>query len=552
LRANLAHSFTPLRDGFTADLARLAVVSILVLSLLAAGTAWAVDAFFGRTISGLVGQTGVNDFVLYVRADNKSRAQERLSVYLPKTFPGATFKPGLTVAGQANFFVTLPEAYRTRSVMENIDSTFGSLPGYAGHMLLTEPSIYVHGVPDGAFRLFLNKLDDLPGVKFTFASGEDLVVVLQKGASSEEVEPQIKKVLDEYRLVEARFPTGYKVNDLDGAAEQATAALRTSLGVPVLDVTESDKEDDCRSLISSLVEMRLFLLNYTSEITIKLRPGTSVRKGDELVAGAGVTEGGRISDQALRVLVTGVDGAVAHGVAVQGDTTPPGGKKAAAAAGVQGSLIKLGTAFKARPNDRVGAPVGAATINNQRYALMATVDESVKLLNQLQALAKHADTTAARVQLTLNSFQQTMGRMQQVQSTLEGVKRGLSGPMEGLSKVQTDNLVTVLNKTVGAIDDLRDRMNGVTAAKAAMDLAAGAVAPQTGGTAQTGDAAAAGTGDGLPGQADVSAAQLQAQMSGLSSATTRQTDALSQIVGNLNPVNLLLLKWRSQVQTIAV
>ncbi|MGE5507696.1 MAG: hypothetical protein ACM3RP_04280 [Chitinophagales bacterium] len=556
MRASLAHSFTPLRDGFTADLARLTVVTVLVLSLLAAATAWAVDAFFGRTVSGLVGRAGENDFVLYVRSDSKSRAEQRLATYLPKTFPGATFKPGLTVAGQANFFVTLPEAYRTRSVMENIDSTFGSLPGYSGHLLLIEPSIFVHGIPAGAYRFFLDKFQDLPGVKLTFASGQDLVVALQKGGRPEDVEPLIKKVLSQYRVVEARFPMGYKVSDLDRVGAQAAAAAQASLKVPVTDVTQSDKQDDYSSFLGALVEMRRFLLSYASDITIKLGPAASLRKGDELVAGAGLTQGGRIGDQALRILVTGVDGDVAHGVAVQGDTTPPGGAKAAkAAADGRGTLIPAGMAYRARPNNRVGAPVGPATIHNQRYALMATVDESVKLLSQLQLLAKHADTTAARVQLTLDSFQQTMNRMTEVQSALDGVKRGLAGPLDGLGKVQTDSLVAVLNKTVGAIDDLLDRMNGVTDAKAAMDLAAGAAHLPPGTDAGGGAEAAAGLGAqgaGLPGQAGASAAELQAQMAGLSSTAAQQTDALSQIIGNLNPVSLLLLKWRAQVQTTAL
>ncbi|MDI6869805.1 MAG: hypothetical protein QME79_00360 [Bacillota bacterium] len=509
MRTWLTEGLAPLQDGFLRDLGRLLLVTVALLSFLSAAAAWAVNAYFGRTVSGLIGGVGEYDFMLHVRADAKARAERQLAAYLPKAFPGARLKPGLTVAGQTNFFLALPPDLRTRSVMENIDSAFSSIPGYSGHTTLVEPSIVIHGVASGAVRFFLERFERLPGVAVAFADGRDLVVAVERNHKPEEVERSVKALLGQYRLVEVRFPMGYRVPDLRQAGEQVAEALNRKFGGEAgnkaQDVTRSSRADDSQSFLASLTEMRRFLLSYASDIVVKMDPGVNLQRGDEVVVGQRIPPpGSKLGPGSLRVMITGVEGRLAHGVAVQGDTAPPGQSSAE-------GVFPAGRAFRVKPGDKVGAPVGTATIHNQRYALMATVDESLRLLNQLQLLAKHADRTAARVQLTLDSYQETLDRLAKAQSTLEAAHRGLSGPLDGLGKVRTDEIVLVLNRTVAGIDDLLGKMSGVAEAKAAMDLAAEAAGP------------------GLP-----------------------QTDLLSQIIGKINPVTALLLKWRAQAQSLAL
>lgn len=514
MRTWLAEGLAPVQDGFLRDLGRLFVVTVVVLSLLSLAAAWAVNAYFGQTVAGLIGGAGEFDFMLHVKASAKTRALRQFEAYLPKAFPGARLKPGLTVAGQANFFLALPQELKTRTVLENLDASFGSIPGYSGHTTLLEPSLNVHGVAPGARRFFLDRLEKLPGVEVAFTDGQDLVVGLDGRRRAEDVEKDIQRLLAEYRLVEVRFPMGYKVPDLRAAGRRVvTAVNRRFTGTAqgsVLDVTGGGGTDDYRSFLASLTELRRFLLSYASDIVVKLNPGATLRPGDEVVAGAKAPKpGSRVGSDALRVLITEVDGRTAHGVAVQGETTPP--------AAAENGVLPAGQAYRIRPGDKVGEKLGTATVHNQRAALLTTADESVKLLDRLQVLAKHADTTASRVEQTLDSYQRTLDQIGQAQATLAQVKKGLSGPLDGLGKVPADQIVLVLNQAVAGIDDLLGKMTGVQEAKAAMDLAAGA-----------------------------------ASQAGLSAEAHQQTDLLSQIIARINPATLILLKWRAQAQNLAL
>lgn len=544
MRTWLAEGLAPFKDGFLRDIARLLLVTVAVLSLFTAAAAWAVNAYFGETVSGLIGGVGEYDFVIHARAESRARAERHLAAYLPKAFPGARLKSGLTVAGQANFFIALPDDMRTRAVMEGLNSAFASTPGYSGSTVLIEPSVVLHGVAPGAMSFVLERLERLPGVEFAFRDGQSLIAAVEPGQDVEQVERSAKALLGQYRVVEARFPMGYKVPDLRQAGRQVVSAVERRFGSKgaVLDVTRSDRGDDQRSFLESLTEMRRFLMSYTSDVVIELDPKAALKPGDEVAAGEGLpAPGERLGSRDLKVMITETDGRLAHGVVVQGDTTPQGKAARAAASGV----IPAGKAFRVKPGDRLGTQVGSATINNQRLALLATVDESLKLLDQLQVLAKHATTTASRVQLTMDSYEHTLDQIAQVQSTLAGVERGLSGPLDALGKVRTEDIVLVLNRAVGGIDNLLGRMEGVAEAQAALELASRA-------------AGLSGTGEGGPALADpagAAAAQIagvQAGMQGLSTETKQQTDLLTRLIGRINPVTALLLKWRTQAQSLAL
>ena len=54
------------RDGFGKDWLVLIFVSILVGTILSAGVARAVDAYFGDTIDGLIGEYGEYDLILHL------------------------------------------------------------------------------------------------------------------------------------------------------------------------------------------------------------------------------------------------------------------------------------------------------------------------------------------------------------------------------------------------------------------------------------------------------------------------------------------------------
>jgi hypothetical protein len=92
------------RDGFGKDWLILIFVSILVGTILSAGVARAVDAYFGDTIDGLIGEYGEYDLILHLREEAKDAGLEALKELIEKDLPGATIKEGVSIAGKANIF----------------------------------------------------------------------------------------------------------------------------------------------------------------------------------------------------------------------------------------------------------------------------------------------------------------------------------------------------------------------------------------------------------------------------------------------------------------
>lgn len=452
MTVRLRGGFLLFSDGFRRDLAMLLAVSIIIGALLSAGVAWAVNNYFGDTLAGLIGESGQYDFILHVRSEVKEPAKKQIASILAGRFPGARMKEGLTLAGKANFFVSLPDSFRNRDVLEHIDTYFGGLPGGSGYTIMVEPSVIVRGVQDGAQSMLVDKLQELSGVRFAFINGPNIVVVLRSPERAAEVSRTAQRLLDRYQVVEVRFPIGYAPPAPKEQGERVVQSLKERLNPAVaIDITMAQKDDDLQSLSRTLLEMKRFLLSYASEVTVKVPAKSRIQPGEQLVLAINPKAGAQIARDEILVQVLEAGGEKVRGIIVQGSFK-----------GDPSQAGKALTAYRVVGGNQVGPALGPARVSNERYQLVAAIDESVKLLRELDKLSREADDTAARVAGTLDAYEATLGQMNQVEKTLGEVNAGLPQPLASLGKVDITKISAMLDKASAGIDRLKKQVGMIT------------------------------------------------------------------------------------------
>jgi hypothetical protein len=183
----------------------LLLVGILFSALFAAGFAMATDKYFAKAVTGVMGNYGEYDLLFSGREELKSALARQIKEVIAEHFPGATLKPGITLAGKTTFFVTLPSKYRTKTVFNNLSYYFKNLPGSGGYSIMTEPKLHITSVPGGIFDLVSKKVEQLPGVDFTFKDGDNIGVIIKSSRAANQVQSDIKKILKQYQILEVRL-----------------------------------------------------------------------------------------------------------------------------------------------------------------------------------------------------------------------------------------------------------------------------------------------------------------------------------------------------------
>ena len=273
----------------------------------------------------------------------------------------------MTVAGQANFFLSLPPELRNRGILEGLGGIVGDLPGYSGLTYIIEPAITINSVHPGVRSELWEKMEQIPGVDFIFRQGNNLLVLLDSVDCAPQVSQALEELLAGYQVLEVRLPIGYAAQDVEALSEQVRAGIARELGPRVLkDVTFARQGEDTQSFLKALAEMRRFLLSYAAKVDIHLEGDAPLWVGDSVIV-PGV-------DDPIVVEVTEVSGSLARGVITKGDLR-----------GVP-QLVQTGRRLLASGEE--GPEVGRVEIRNERLQLIQTIDESLILVGELDALAQ--------------------------------------------------------------------------------------------------------------------------------------------------------------------
>jgi DNA-binding protein YbaB len=405
------------RDGFYKDFIVLVLVTILLGTLFSAGIAWALDAYFGDTLTDMIGEYGQYDIILHIQEESKEAAFRELERLRDQQFPGARLSETITIAGQANFFFGLPDEFRTKEVMANLPSYFAAVPGLNSHTIISDPSILIRGVHGSVSDELAQKIEELPGVRFTFTDMGNMIVLLEDPILAKALEEDIKEILGEYQLVELRFPMGFEV-DTAQVGEEAIRLLEQELpGRKYRNVTAAQYGEDLNAFLKTLVEMRDFLLSYASKVRITADPEVYLIVGEQIAIqgqGAELAEGGMLTEGNVVIEITAVNGDQAEGMIIRGEIAP-----------AMESLHQGG--YRVFSDGQVARPIGQVEVENERYRLAYAIDESLRLLEELEVLSVQATDAVQNADAVLNTFQEALLQLEVLQAQMRQLNQGISG-----------------------------------------------------------------------------------------------------------------------------
>ena len=155
-----------MKNSFKTDIAVLLIISIFIGSLSSGAVSYAANSYFAKTISSIVGDYGEFDLLIQAREEVRADTAVQLQRIIDEFFPGGKLKEGPTITGKTNFFIALPDQFKTRPVYESVNKTFSSVPGGAGVGIYTEPRLTVRGVPEGARVTLLEQIGKMEGGPF--------------------------------------------------------------------------------------------------------------------------------------------------------------------------------------------------------------------------------------------------------------------------------------------------------------------------------------------------------------------------------------------------
>lgn len=430
------------KDSFYRDIVTLMVVSIVIGSLLATFVSLTANSYFSKTLANLVGDYGEYDIIISSREEMKEDTAVHIQKIIDEVYPGARMKEGPTITGKTSFFIAIPEQYRTKQTYEDLGKTFGSIPGGAGVGVLTEPRLTIRGVPEGAKSMLMDRIMQIDGVRFAFHDGASIGVVLSSLDKTTAVTEQIKGIIKQYQVIEISFPVGSEPQNPIRMGESIAKAMESQLKLDsAQNVSVDGKNDDMTYMVSTMMELKRFLVAYASQVTITPSGNEKLTKGD-IVAFAGTASSlvtGRAVDKGnVLVQVTELhpDG-TAEGSISQGD--------AAALTKNQGYKVS---------NNIVGAYVGTATYRNPRQQLGSALTETTNVVNQIPGFAQDTQNLSNIATLALNNYGNSINAMDQTLTSLQGAGTTIQTATSGLANIDTTSLQNQVDSSSRSMDGL--------------------------------------------------------------------------------------------------
>lgn len=434
------------RDGFYKDFIVLMLVTIFVGTMFASGVAWAVDSYFGDAITEMIGDYGEYDVILHIREEAEEAALRELERVANEQFPGARINKTLTIAGQSNFFFGFPEEFKKPEVFESLPNIFNGIPGLNGYTVIVEPSILIRGVHASVRGELRDEIEQIPGVSFAFRDNVNMLVVLDSMEYSREVSNKVEEILQGYQILELRFPMRFEV-DTNRVASQAIEVLESETkAIRLENVTSAEHGEDLDAFLKTLVEMRNFLLSYASKVRIEASDGVHLIEGEQLIlqgtSDIPLMTGEEKAPGHVVVDLISVTGKQAEGIIVEGSI-----------ADAPGVLSQAG--FRVNSSGQIGASVASVNVENERYRLTYAINESLRLLRELEELALEADVAVDNADAILDTFQEALMQLEVLQIQISQLNEGMnqnsgSSPSEQLLiSLLVNGLLKGLTQSVG-------------------------------------------------------------------------------------------------------
>lgn len=209
--------------GFWKDYVAAIVITVVLGASVAAGIAFGLDAIFGQALGELLGAPDEPGLLVHVRAESEQAAAAQIIDLLAAHGDDITVRQGVTVAGNANFLITLPKRLLDGALLEQIHETLKQLSGYNGHTWLLEPSVAVSGMRPAVRDAVAQYARNIPGVQAVVRQGTSLTILLEE----EEQRQRVTERLNEWFATHL-FAEIY-VGDEQNGAERVLAAIDETL-----------------------------------------------------------------------------------------------------------------------------------------------------------------------------------------------------------------------------------------------------------------------------------------------------------------------------------
>ncbi len=439
-----------LKDSFKRDILVLLVVSVLIGAAVAGAVSYGADTYLSKTLASLVGEYGEYDLVIQVREEKQADAALQIQNIIDDTLQGAQMKEGPTITGKTNFFIALPEQYKTKQLYEDLGRVFGSLPGGASAGVMTEPSLKIRGVPDGAKNMLIERIMQMNGVSFAFRDGSSVSVIMTGLEKTAAVNEQIKTILNEYQVVEIGFPVGSEPANPIRTGEDIARDIQAQFNVEYAqNVSVDGQNDDMTAMTSTMMELKQFLEAYASQVTVTPAEGAVLRVGDLMVfqgaADGAPVAGGSLEQGNVLVEITTIhsDG-TAEGRITKGDA----------------SLFTAKQGYKLS-NNIVGSYLGTADYRNPRQQLSSALTETVKLTGQIPGLARESQTMSSIALKTLDSYGSSLGAIEATLNNMQSAGTSILDATSGLADIDTSVLQGQLESSARAMGSLANTLQVV-------------------------------------------------------------------------------------------
>lgn len=430
-----------MKDSFKRDILTLLVVSIVIGSLLAGLVSLSANSYFSKTLASLVGDYGEYDIIIQSREEMKEDTAIHIQKIIDEVFPGARMKEGPTITGKTSFFIAVPDQYKTKGIYEDLGKTFGSIPGGASVGVLTEPRLTIRGVPEGGKNMLMERITQMDGVRFAFHDGASVGVVLTSLDKTTAVNDQIKNLLKQYQVIEISFPVGSEPQNPIRMGEAIGNAMQTQLQLEYAqNVSVDGKNDDMTYMVSTMMELKRFLLAYATQVVIIPSGSDKLTKGD-IVAFPGtgtIAQGNAVGKNNVIVQITTLrpDGS-AEGTITQGDAT--------------GLVNNQG--YKVT-NNIVGPVIGTATYHNPRQELSSALTETSQVVNQIPGVVSDTQNLSSIATTALNNYGTSVKAVDQTLTSLQAAGTTIQAATSGLANIDTSSLqnqVDSSSKSMGSL-----------------------------------------------------------------------------------------------------
>lgn len=430
------------KGSFKRDILTLIVVSIVIGSLLAGVVSLAANSYFSKTLASLVGDYGEYDVIIQSREEMKDDTAIHIQKIIEEVFPGARMKEGPTITGKTSFFIAIPDQYKTKKIYEDLGKIFGGIPGGAGVGVLTEPRLTLRGVPEGAKNMLIERIMQMDGVRFAFRDGGSVGVVLTSLEKSTGINEQIKKLLKEYQVIEVSFPVGSEPQNPIRMGDSIANAMQTGLQLEYAkNVSIDGKNDDMTYMVSTMMELKRFLVAYASQVVIVPSGNEKLTKGDTVVFAGKASPlevGSVVGKDNVLVQITALrpDGA-AEGVITQSD--------AAALTNNQGYKVT---------NNIVGPFIGTATYRNPRQELSGALTETSKVVSQIPGFASDTQNLSNIATTALDNYGNSVKAISQTLNSLQAAGTTIQAATSGLANIDTGSLQNQVDSSSRAMGGL--------------------------------------------------------------------------------------------------